>query len=64
LILGRLRQLMFDKKLSFSEARAIIRASTVFTTHTPLIEGNENFPAELVKKYLEKEIKGFGDNIR
>ncbi|MDO8301714.1 MAG: alpha-glucan family phosphorylase, partial [Sedimentisphaerales bacterium] len=60
LIVGRLRQLMFDKKLTLSEARAIIRASTLFTTHTPLIEGNENFPTELVKKYLEKEVKSLG----
>jgi starch phosphorylase len=60
LILGRLKQLMLGKKLSFSEARAIIRASTVFTTHTPLIEGNENFPTQLVKKYLEKEVKALG----
>ncbi len=48
---------MQDKKFSFSEAKAIIRASTVFTTHTPVIAGNENFETALVKKYLQPKLK-------
>lgn len=60
LILGRLHELMIEKKLSFQEAKAIIKASTVFTTHTPVIAGNENFSTELVKKYIEPEIKNLG----
>lgn len=52
-IIGRLQQLLEKPKTSFSEAKSIIRASTVFTTHTPVIAGNEHFDTELVKKYLE-----------
>ena len=60
LILARLHALMRGKGFSFSEARAVIRRSTVFTTHTPIIAGNENFPTPLVKKYLEREIAELG----
>jgi len=60
LVVARLQKLITEQKLSFSEAKALIRASTVFTTHTPVIAGNENFKAELVKKYLEKESKDMG----
>ena len=59
-IIGRLQDLMINKKFSFSEAKAIIRASTVFTTHTPVIAGNENFDTDLVKKYLEPTVKEMG----
>ena len=59
-IIGRLRDLMINRKLSFPQARAIIRASTVFTTHTPVIAGNENFDTKLVKKYLEPRVKEIG----
>ena len=59
-VIARLQQLMTEKKLSFSEAKAIIRASTVYTTHTPVIAGNENFEIDLVKKYLQPKLKSFG----
>jgi starch phosphorylase len=60
LILARLQRLMLREKHSFMEAKALIRASTVFTTHTPVIAGNENFDAGLVKEYLEPEIRPLG----
>jgi starch phosphorylase len=59
-IIGRLQDLITNKKFSFSEAKAVIRASTVFTTHTPVIAGNENFDTNLVKKYLGATIKEMG----
>ena len=59
-IIGRLRDLMVNRKFSFPEAKAIIRASTVFTTHTPVIAGNENFDTKLVRKYLEPLVKEIG----
>jgi starch phosphorylase len=34
------------------DARAIVRASTVFTTHTPVPAGNEVFDIALVERYL------------
>lgn len=56
-VIGRLQNLMGIEKFSFSEAKAIIRASTVFTTHTPVIAGNENFSSDLMKKYLQPCLK-------
>ncbi len=59
-VLGRLHDLMVNKSFSFSEAKAVIRASTVFTTHTPVIAGNEHFPSDLVKKYLQPYLDDMG----
>jgi starch phosphorylase len=60
LILARLQRLMQKNGLGFLEAKAIIRASTVFTTHTPVIAGNENFDTELVKEYIESDVRALG----
>lgn len=60
LILARLQRLMQEKGLGFEEAKAIIRASTVFTTHTPVIAGNENFDTEMVKEYIENDVRSLG----
>ena len=60
LVLARLRELMSEKGFSYDEAKALIRASSVFTTHTPVIAGNESFDIELVKKYIEPEAEALG----
>ena len=60
LILARLQRLMQEQGLGFEEAKAIIRASTVFTTHTPVIAGNENFDTEMVKEYIENDVRALG----
>jgi starch phosphorylase len=60
LILARLQKLMREKGLGYAEAKAIIRASTVFTTHTPVIAGNENFDTEMVKEYIENDVRALG----
>ncbi len=60
LILARLQRLMQRERLGFLEAKAVIRASTVFTTHTPVIAGNENFATDLVKEYLESDVQSLG----
>jgi len=60
LILARLQRLMQRHGLGFIEAMAIIRASTVFTTHTPVIAGNENFETDLVREYLENDVQSLG----
>jgi starch phosphorylase len=54
LLLERIRDLMSEKKLSFNQAREIVWASSVFTTHTPVMAGNEYFDFELVRKFFEK----------
>ncbi|CAN5709516.1 glycosyltransferase family 1 protein [soil metagenome] len=49
--LERLRRLV-ARGVSFDEAAADVKASTVFTTHTPVPAGHDRFPAKLMKKYL------------
>jgi starch phosphorylase len=56
LVIARLQRLMNRDGLNFMEAKAVIRASTVFTTHTPVIAGNESFDVDLVHQYLEHEV--------
>ena len=60
LVIARLQDLMANRGLGFSEAKTLIRASTVFTTHTPVIAGNENFETAMVKKYIEPELAAVG----
>jgi glycogen phosphorylase len=50
--LERLRELVETQGLSPEEALERLRASTVFTTHTPVAAGNEVFDPELVRRSL------------
>ena len=59
LILERIRQLMTEG-LTFPEAREIVSAGNVFTTHTPVPAGNEEFPPEMVMKYVGPLLKEMG----
>ncbi len=52
LTLERIRILMEEKGLQFSEARELVSAGTVFTTHTPVQAGIDHFAPELIEKYL------------
>ncbi|MFQ5805015.1 MAG: alpha-glucan family phosphorylase [Phycisphaerae bacterium] len=49
--LDRLRKLRTQGK-SFEKAVGIVRASTVFTTHTPVPAGHDRYPWKMVLKYL------------
>ena len=59
LIVERIRQLM-DEGLTFPEAREVVAAGNVFTTHTPVPAGNEEFSTDLVAKYLHQMIAEVG----
>ncbi len=49
----RLRELLTNGAgLSFGEALQVVRASTVFTTHTPVPAGIDRFPRDLIKQYF------------
>ena len=50
--LERMRELVETTNLSFDEALQVVRAGTVFTTHTPVPAGIDRFPAELVERYF------------
>ncbi len=53
LLFQRIIDIMQEKKLSFAQAREIVWGSSVFTTHTPVIAGNEHFDPILVRKYMQ-----------
>jgi len=52
LTLDRTQQLMQEHALTFEEARTATAASVVFTTHTPVEAGHDQFPPELMDRYL------------
>ena len=58
--LERLRQTMQRYKTSFETAREIVPRTTVFTTHTPVAAGHDEFPPALVKPYLTPYEADFG----
>jgi len=60
LLFERVRQLMRNRGLSYVEARELVWASSAFTTHTPVMAGNEYFDFDLVRKYLESYSKELG----
>ncbi|HOU54071.1 MAG TPA: alpha-glucan family phosphorylase [Myxococcota bacterium] len=52
LVLERLRHLIREEGLSLEAALEVVRATSVFTTHTPVPAGNEVFDQGLVLRYL------------
>lgn len=50
--LERLRLIMEDQQVSFEVAREIVRASTLFTTHTPVPAGHDSFEEHLLRTYM------------
>ena len=60
LALERIRMLMDDHSLSFSEAQQLAQASQLFTTHTPVPAGIDLFPPDKVFHYLGHYAAHFG----
>ena len=52
LTLERICQLMNDKGHTLEEAKEIVKKSSIFTTHTPVPAGNDEFPTWLIDKYF------------
>ncbi|MEI6820481.1 MAG: alpha-glucan family phosphorylase [Bacteroidota bacterium] len=50
--LERLAKLIQLNKLSFEEAVEVVRASTLFTTHTPVPAGHDTFTEDLLRMYI------------
>lgn len=50
-ILERIREKV-ETGMSYSDAAAQVRATTVFTTHTPVPAGHDVFPFQLMEKYF------------
>ncbi|MEM9848290.1 MAG: alpha-glucan family phosphorylase, partial [Bacteroidota bacterium] len=56
----RLRMLMKEQGLSFEEAKAVVRSSALFTTHTPVPAGHDYFPEGLLRTYFWEYIHDMG----
>ncbi len=50
--LERLREYIEKDNLDFSEALEVVRASSLFTTHTPVPAGHDAFEEGLLRKYI------------
>ena len=50
--LERIREYVQGDHLDFGTALAIVRASTLFTTHTPVPAGIDRFPLDMVERYF------------
>ncbi len=52
--LERIKDLVDEKALKYAEAKEVVRASTLFTTHTPVPAGHDSFHQDLFKRYMGK----------
>jgi len=48
----RLRKYIVDQNLTFAEALEIVRASQLFTTHTPVPAGHDAFDEDMIRTYI------------
>ena len=52
--LERMADLVAEKGLIYTEAKEVVRVSTLFTTHTPVPAGHDSFHQDMFKRYMEK----------
>jgi len=50
--LERLREYIQDRNMTFPEAVELVRASSLFTTHTPVPAGHDSFEEDLLRTYV------------
>jgi starch phosphorylase len=56
----RIRELITGSGLDFDTALTVVRASTVFTTHTPVPAGIDRFAVDMVRRYFGDDPAGPG----
>ncbi|WP_423129072.1 alpha-glucan family phosphorylase [Gaoshiqia sp. Z1-71] len=52
--LERIKDYMAENRLTYAEAQEVVRASTLFTTHTPVPAGHDSFHQDLFFTYMSK----------
>lgn len=60
LALERIRLLMEKRGVRFNEAREIVSAGNIFTTHTPVEAGIDHFAPELLDRFFSGYFKSLG----
>ncbi len=56
----RLRDYVKEEGLSFNEALEVVRASSLYTVHTPVPAGHDYFDEPLIQKYLSPIVERIG----
>lgn len=56
----RLRDYVLEEGLSFQEALEVVRASSLYTVHTPVPAGHDYFDEPLIAKYMMPLIQSIG----
>lgn len=56
----RLLDYVSEERLSFNEALEVVRASTLYTVHTPVPAGHDYFEEPLIRKYMEPLVNRIG----
>jgi len=51
--LERMKDFIHEKGLTFQQAKEVVRASTLFTTHTPVPAGHDSFHRDLFRGYMD-----------
>jgi len=59
----RLAQTMSTHQVDLETAFEIVPRTTVFTTHTPVAAGHDEFPADMVRPYLEPLQASLGKSV-
>lgn len=59
----RLLGLIEGEKLRYQEALEAVRATSVFTTHTPVPAGIDRFPADMIRRYFTSAADRIGIGI-
>jgi alpha-glucan phosphorylase-like protein len=52
--LERIKDFVAGNNLTYAEAKEVVRASTLFTTHTPVPAGHDSFHQDLFEMYMNK----------
>lgn len=63
LALERICRLLAESNLSFKEAKEVVSATNVFTTHTPMPAGIDVFSVQLIEKYLKNYCSCLGISL-
>lgn len=56
----RLNDYVNDEKLSFAEALEVVRASSLYTVHTPVPAGHDYFEEAIIGKYMTHMVEKIG----
>ena len=62
-VLERIAQLMRQYNVDLATSKEIVPRSTVFTTHTPVAAGHDEFPVDMVKPFLKPYENTIGVSI-